>query len=374
MKIGIAAFFLNRTHSGGKEQVFFNLLRGFQALGKSRNIHIFAYEYSAGVIQSSIPDATFTFIPYKDIWGKKTLSDCVCNTFRLSRLLKEQHIGVLFFPHYNTGLKQFKIPTVVLPHDIQNIINADQSSLRERIIYGLQYYFDFKLRSKIIAISDYDRREIEYYYPQHKSKLTRIYNPIDTDFIPSTRKYHRKRPYICAINIAYVHKNTITLIKAFEKIMGLIEHNLLLVGRLNRDTEFLRNYVEKNHLGERVEFTGFLEDQELHRLLCQASLFVNPSLFEGFGMPAIEAAIRCIPVISSITGASPEVTRNLLNYYEPADDADRLAEKILEVLHTEPSPAKLEAIKCEYLANYAYTKISADYYEFLGELMNEDRG
>ncbi len=369
MKIGIEACFLNRTHSGGKEQVLFNLLKGFQALGKARHIHIFAYDYSADALKSLIPDATFTFIPYKPIFRKKALADSFFKTFKLGWLANQHEIGVLFFPHYNTGLRKLKIPTVVLPHDIQTISNADKFSLKDRIIYGLLYHFDFKLRTKIIAISDYDRKDIEKFYPHCKSKIERIYNPIDTDFISSPKKYPNAAPYICAINIAYGHKNTITLIKAFEKIMGEIEHNLVLIGRINRETEFLWTYVAEHNLGARVNFTGFLEDQEFNLILYHASLYVNPSLFEGFGMTTIEAAIRCVPVLSSTTGATLEVTRNLLNYYKPADDYDILAEKILEILQTTKSLTKLEAIKDKYLSCYAYTKISNTYFEFLEGLM-----
>jgi glycosyltransferase involved in cell wall biosynthesis len=369
MKIGIDASFLNRSHSGGKEQVLFNLLKGFQALGKARNIHIFAYNYSADVIKGLIPDATFTFIPYKNTSLKKTIADSLFKTFKLTRLVKQHEIDVLFFPHYNTGLKRFAIPTVVLPHDIQIISQAGRFGLKDRIVYGLQYYFDFKLRTRIIAISDYDYREIVKYYPRHQSKISRIYNPIDTDFSIPPGRYIDVAPYLCAINIAYVHKNTITLIKAFEKILPQIDHNLILIGRVNQETEFLQTYVREHNLGKRVTFTGFLNDQELNEVLYHASLYVNPSLFEGFGMTAIEAAIRCVPVISSMTGATPEVTRNLLNYYHPADDYELLAEKMLEILNTEQSLPKLEAIREEYLACYAYTKVSQSYYEFFEGLM-----
>ncbi len=369
MKIGIEAFFLNRSHSGGKEQVLFNLLKGFQALGKARHIHIFAYDYAADVVKGLIPDAAFTFIPYKNTFIKKTITDSVLKTFKLGRLAERHGIGVLFFPHFNTGLKKFKIPTVVLPHDIQVISNAGQFSLKDRFIYGLQYYFDFKLRTKIIAISDFDAGEIEKYYPRCRSKIKKIYNPVDTDFPAPGEKPAAAVPYICAINIAYTHKNTITLIKAFEKIMSKIPHNLVLIGRIKQETGFLKAYVNDRNLEDRVQFTGYLEQREFNRLLGHASLYVNPSLFEGFGLTAIEAAMRCVPVICSATGASPEVTRGLLNYYQPADDYGVLAEKMLEVLQAEQPLTKLKAIKEEYLACYAYTNISSIYFEFFEGLV-----
>jgi len=369
MKIGIDACFLNRTHSGGKEQVLFNLLKGFQTLGVARNIHIFAYDYSAAFITELIPDAACTLITYPCVFAKKTLSDSLFKTFKLNKLVSQQGIDLLFFPHYNTGFRKFDIPTVVLPHDIQSVSNARLFSMKDRIIYGLQYHFDFKLRTKIIAISDFDRQEIEKYYPQHQSKTIRIYNPIDTDFSPPPPKNKNTNPYICAVNIAYVHKNTITLIKAFEEIMDKIPHKLVLIGRIREETEFLRTYVRERNLGDRVVFTGLVSKEEFNVLLFQASLYVNPSLFEGFGMTAIEAAVRCVPVISSVSGASLEVTRALLNYYHPADDYKLLAEKMLELLRTEPARPQLEAISEEYSNCYSYIEISRRYYELFKGLV-----
>ena len=369
MKLGIEAFFLNTIHGGGKEQVLFNLLKGFQALGKARDIHVYAYDYSADMLKSLIPDATFTFIPYKNYFHKKMITDLYNKTFKLSSLVKQHGIDLLFFPQCNTGFKKFEIPTVVLPHDIQAISNPDRFSLKTRIINGLQYYWDFKLRTRIIAISDYDAWEIQKYYPRHQSKIKRIYNPIDTDFsVPDTNS-PVNQPYICAVNIAHVHKNTLTLIKAYEKIMGKIEHNLVLVGHVNHETRFLETYVKNKHLEERIQFTGFLSNEELNQVLFESALFVNPSLFEGFGMTAIEAAIRHVPVISSTTGASVEVTRSLLNYYEPADDYEVLAEKMLEILQTKPSESNLADIRSEYLRCYNYMIISKIYYELFEGMM-----
>lgn len=369
MKLGIDATFLQPAHSGGKEQVLFNLLKGFQALGKASNIHIFAYEYSVDRLKKLIPDAAFTFVPYKNVLGKKTIADSLFKTFKLGKLVKQHHIDVLFFPHYNTGLKKFNIPTVVLPHDIQIKSRASQFARRDQIIYGMQYYFDFKLRTKIIAISNYDRQELEKYYTRYKAKIKDINNPVDTDFAWPIDNSAPGSPYICAVNIAYVHKNTITLIKAFEKIMYKIDHNLLLIGRTTQETSFLQDYVKDHHLGERVIFMGFLDEQELNQVLGQASLYVNPSLFEGFGMTAIEAALRCVPVLSSMTGATLEVTRNLLNYYQPADDENILAAKMLAILKSKQSAVQLARIRNEYLTCYAYTHISNIYYKFFEGMM-----
>lgn len=373
MKLGIdATFLLNQQHSGGKQQVLFNLLKGFQHLGYAENVHIFAYSYAEDSLRQQIPSAVFHFSPYQKVFPNKTLNDYVFKTFKLNRMVKEYQIDVLLFPHYNTGLRKLTIPTVVIPHDIQVKSKPEEFSLKDRLLYGIQYHFDFKLRSKIVAISAYDQVEIEKYYPAYQSKVVRIYNPINTDIAPQTEIPGEKKPYICTLNIAYIHKNTITLIKAFQRIMHLIEHDLVLIGRLKPETEFLCKYIKDNKLENRVRLTGFVEENKMNELLCGSELFVNPSMFEGFGMTVVEAAIRRVPVISSKTGATMEVSRGLLHYYEPADDYIALAAKILKVLNNRDSLQQLDKIKNEFMECYDYIKISQDYIRFFEELYREN--
>lgn len=373
MNLGIdATFLLNQQHIGGKQQVLFNMLKGFQNLGYAENVHIFTYTYAEDLLKQQIPAAKFHLVSYPEIFSNKTLNDIYFKTFKLNRMVKENKINVLLFPHYNTGLRRFAVPTAVIPHDIQVKSKSEEFALKDRLFYGLQYHFDFKLRSKIIAISDYDQREIEKYYPAYKSKIVKIYNPIITDISPQAEKMKKKKPYICTVNIAYVHKNTITLIKAFQRIMHLIDHDLVLIGRLKPETEFLIKYIKDHKLENRVRMTGFIDEEELNEIVCRSDLFVNPSLFEGFGMTVIEAALRCVPIISSMTGATLEVTRNLLHYYQPADDYNILADKILEVLSNRDSLQHLENIRNVYMTCYDYIKICQDYITLFEEIYCEN--
>lgn len=184
------------------------------------------------------------------------------------------------------------------------------------------------------------------------------------------RKEIQTTPYICALNIQFHHKNIITLIKAFELIKDEIPHNLLLIGKVPERVKYLVDYVDKNHLNDRIHFTGFIDDEEMYYFLANCSLYVNPSLYEGFGMTAIEAMIFEVPVLVSKIPANYEVTQGLGYYYEPADDSHKLADAIKNCLENPPSQDELHSIKAQMNQTYNYKIIAQQYYDFFSSLMN----
>jgi glycosyltransferase involved in cell wall biosynthesis len=360
MRIGIDLTSFHRKHDGGKEQVLFNLLKGFNELGASKKICIFCYGYMIETIRQIIPDAEIVNVePAK--FPKKLIADYWVKTFRLPKLIEKHDISILFFPVSHTGLKRFPIPTVILPHDIQPISQRENYSVVERLKYQCIYHFDFLLRDHILSISNFDLTQLKIHYPQHTHKFKRIYNPITMK--PNADPPKRTQT-IMAINIQHIHKNIKTLIKAFSIIQDEIPHTLVLVGSENERTAHLSTCIAEEKLTERVQFTGFLSDEDLHRRLEESALYVNPSLFEGFGMTAIEAMILKVPVIVADTTASPEVTKGLCAYYSPVTDENVLAKKILANLQNPPDQATLHAISNQIESAYSHKKIAKEYLEF----------
>ena len=360
MKIGIDLTSFQKKHNGGKEQVLFNLLKGFNELGASKKICIFCYAYMIERIRQIIPDAEIVTIePSK--FSKKLIADYWVKTFRLPKIIERHGISILFFPVSHTGLRRFSIPTVVLPHDIQPISRRESYSVLESLKYQCIYHFDFLLRNHIISISNFDLAQLKTHYPQHTHKFKQIYNPIA---MKATVNRPKKVQEIIAINIQYPHKNIKTLIKAFSIIQDEIPHTLVLMGSKNKMTSHLLTCIIEEKVTERVQFTGFLSDKDLHQRLEESALYVNPSLFEGFGMTAVEAMILKVPVIVAATTASPEVTKGLCTYYSPATDEHVLAKSILNNLQDPPDQVTLQAISNQIETAYSYTKIAKDYLDF----------
>lgn len=365
-KIGFDATSLSGNHNGGKNQVCLNLLRGFAKNGLANRFVVFCFPGMKDVVTGLIPDATIVTVGPRKIW-KRTLTEIFVKTFILPGLLQKYQIGAFLFPACNTGLRRFTIPTAVIPNDIQSKSHKERFSWKSRMADGFFYHFDFRLRDRIVAISDFDSREIASVYPAYEKKIVRIYNPILADPFVSAEASKGEKPYISAVNIQFAHKNIITLIKAFEKIRDVVPHDLYLVGQVTAESEHLVTYVREHRLNDRIIFKGFVDNHALAEIIKGSALYVNPSLFEGFGMTCVEAMLAGVPVLASRVTAIPEVTMGLCDYYEPPEDADALAAAIRRILLGEEkkTPAQLEAASKKIYERYNYVKISRQYFDFL---------
>ena len=110
----------------------------------------------------------------------------------------------------------------------------------------------------------------------------------------------------------------------------------------------------------------------MQKLFRNARLYVNPTLYEGFGMTAIEAMIDQIPTLVSGIPTNYEVTQGLCSYYEPPEDEQALAEKMLECLSRPYTQKELLEISITIREAYRYDKISRDYFEHFSHLLKNN--
>ena len=148
-----------------------------------------------------------------------------------------------------------------------------------------------------------------------------------------------------------------------------ISYNLVLIGSVPKRVAFIKEYVKKHNLQNRIKFTGFISDDEVNKIFENCVLYVNPSLYEGFGMTAVEAMIKKLPILVSKIPAHYEVTMGLANYYEPAENEKALAEMLIWCLSNQPAEEQLEAISKKMVSKYDYVNISRQYYEFFKHIL-----
>ena len=102
------------------------------------------------------------------------------------------------------------------------------------------------------------------HYPNHRTKIVRKYNPLIFSYKHPKAKSLYQNPYLCAINIDASHKNTLTLIKAYQMISSRIEYDLVLVGRIDYKKSPLVSYVNDSQLQSRIHFTGYVPEDQLN--------------------------------------------------------------------------------------------------------------
>ncbi len=372
MKIALNYIYLSENHAGGKDQVGLNLLKGFHELGKTDDLIVICFDYSVNIIREIAPEIKIIPIKSAPVNNelKRMLQVCMTGTFTIPKIIRENGIDVIYHLSCNNGMKKLKTRSIVIPHDIKAVAHRDLGSVKipmyKYLLYRLMYWLDFKHADNIIAISDFDKSEILEYYGKYKQKVIRIYNPIVVNKLEKDKSNDEK--YIVALNLQFHHKNIITLIKAFELIKDQVEHKLVLIGSVPKRVSYLKEYVVDHHLEDYIKFTGFVDESTLNYKFANASLYVNPTLFEGFGMTAVEAIINEIPALLSDIPVNVEVTKGLCEYYGPAENEKILAERIVECLAQNYDEDELERMSSAMVEEYNYLNIAKQYLELFNKV------
>jgi glycosyltransferase involved in cell wall biosynthesis len=146
-------------------------------------------------------------------------------------------------------------------------------------------------------------------------------------------------PFVLTVSSALRHKNLDRLLQAFARLGGT-DARLVVVGHAGRDQEALRERAGALGIGDRVVFTGWVEDPDLEGFYAAADVFVYPTLMEGFGMPVLEAMRREVPVACSNLSALPEIAGDAAEFFDPYD-VESIAAALRTVLESPERRAEL---------------------------------
>lgn len=373
MKLLIDLSTFEKVHKGGKDEVAYNLLRGFSKLGYVQRIVCVARQELISNIHEIDPEYTVIPLERKHYRGRignifAPVTDALYG-LRLRKVVKKNGCDRVLFTNKLSPFVRQKVKTYLIPHDIQFLHRLDGNrklKIYTRII-ALYIRLSFRFCDNIIAISEFDKNEMIRFMPWSEKKIVRIYDPVRF----KTVKPEKERTSITSLNIQHDHKNTITLIKAFVRIAPDIKEKLVLVGRKNFQPAIekeINMLISESHLSDRIIFTGFVNEEKLTSIISHTRIFVNPSLFEGFGMAAVEMMESEVPTIVADNTAQAEVTMGLCRYYKPATDEIALSKEILEELYHPTEKQQLKMISESIRERYHYQRIAEEYWN---TIMNE---
>ena len=369
MRVGIEFCRFHKEHNGGKCQVAYNLLKGFYENGHGDDIVCFCHEDLREVILKIEPNANVVIV--HDFKGEKTI---IPNRRKVGKclgdLVKEQNIDVMLFTDKHAPIVKTKCKSILIAHDILVFIASKNKDIefhaRSVFMDKALLYIDFLLHDYIIAISDYDKNSMIKYIAK-TNKIKRIYNPI---VFPKYQNYQEKK-YITALNIQHPHKNIMTLIRAFNEVKDKMDYDLILVGKEPPNIQEIKEYIEHNNLQSRVTITGFMVEERIKDIISKTRIYINPSLFEGFGMTTVEMMGSKIPIICADNSAQKEVTCGKGRYYFPAQDAHALALAIQDELDMPTSVSLLDEYANLMKDKYDYRVIASEYWDFFSECIEE---
>jgi len=252
----------------------------------------------------------------------------VSEQFELVRKIPKE--TVLFWsPHYNIPVL-YRRKLLVTIHDAFHLAMPEYTGgLLKRVYAKLMFAAVVKKAKAILCVSRFTAVELTRLTGISAEKLSVILLGANESWY-HIKKLQRpeSKPYLLYVGNVKPHKNLSSLVAAFEMIADVIPHDLLIVGKkddlitADKDVEY-----RASGLGNRVRFTGLVEEELLQQYFVHADALVFPSLYEGFGLPPLEAMACGCPVIVSNSASLPEVCGDAVIYCNPEDPSD-IAEKI----------------------------------------------
>jgi glycosyltransferase involved in cell wall biosynthesis len=244
--------------------------------------------------------------------------------------LRRERPDVYHAPHYVLPLAVTS-PSVVTIHDCIHLMFPQYLPNRRAYLYARAMMWTAARRADaILTVSEASKRDILRFFNVRPEKVVVVHNAIDERFwIPPAEddvarvreRYQLEHGFVLYAGNIKPHKNLERVIDAFHEIRrGEFEElKLIIIGDEISKLPALRRAVHRHHLHKHVRFLGYVSDETLAILYRLAALFVFPSLYEGFGLPPLEAMASGTPVVTSNVSSLPEVTGDAAVLVDPYD-------------------------------------------------------
>jgi glycosyltransferase involved in cell wall biosynthesis len=253
-------------------------------------------------------------------------------------------LDILFVPaHTLPVLRKPGLKTVVTIHGVEYQFLPQYYQFPQKLYLNWSTRYAVNSATKIIAVSDFTKKELIKWLGAMEGKITVIHEGVDIyeyvnddiDIINSSvmARYGIKKPYILFTGVIQPRKNLVRLIQAFAKLKGSgpLPVQLVIVGRRGWMDEEVFEAARKSGVKDLIKFLGFVPQTDLLPIFRAASLYVQPSLTEGFGLPVLEAMAAGVPVAAAKAGALPEVVGEAGLLFEPTSIA-QIARSMKEIL------------------------------------------
>ena len=307
----------------------------------------------------------------------------------------DKEVDLMHFLHFNVPLF-YSRPFVVTIHDLILFkFPTRRASQLNSLLYRIKnagYRRTLKKSAdhsqKIITVSNFTKKDLEENFPQTKDKIKVIYEACEKDekklkldenssskrWQELAKKYGITTPYLLYVGGAYPHKNLENLLLAFRELKYdqknslLKDIKLLMVGGDDYFYQQIKSFATTNKVPA-VKFLGLVkEENDLDLLYENAELFVLPSIYEGFGLPPLEALSLGIPVAVSKSGSLPEILKDGAQYFNPYQPGD-IAQKIRNILLDKKLSEKILKKGRERLKDFSWGKTAQGTLKVYDEVM-----
>lgn len=349
MRIGINGYYLTTQHSG-IGQYSINLLRALAEIDQKNEYFVFIPQE----VELNLPSNFYLkVVPPFPFFPKTFFNRFFWEEYQLGKAVKDHRIEVFHGFYQSLPRWSEKIGAVVTIHDA-----IPWRFPFERKQFSYRWYSDLrkslvkKRANKIITVSETSKVDFAAIYGLKPETIEVTYESIDpvfwekptpTEISKFNTTYKINDDFVLYTGGLKRHKNLRMLIKSFAILVQEHEYkgNLYILGAVRKTmavspyiyykVDDLEKYAKLKRIGERVKFIGFVSRKDMSIFMYQAKAFISLSLYEGFGLPAIEAMTSGTPSVLSNLGAYPEIADGAALFVYPYGP-HRIAEALYQVL------------------------------------------
>jgi glycosyltransferase involved in cell wall biosynthesis len=347
--------FLNNSGLGNYART---LIKSIQNYYPENNYTLFTTRKSDNDFQKIVSTKKNIHIQEPQSFIDKKLS-AHWRSYGITELLNEKHIDVYhgLSNELPFNIKNFKGKKIVTIHDLIFLRHPKLYPFLDSKIYNKKFRHACDIADAIIAISEETKRDIEKYYFIPENKIQVIYQSCDELYYKEPTRGHIEEViekhqlpdnFLLYVGTIEERKNLLTIIKALKQIKDV---PLVIVGKKKNYFKTVMEYILSNKLENRVLFLEYVHNTDLRVIFKLATVFVFPSVLEGFGIPIIEALTSKTPVITTQGGCFPEAGGPSSIYINPADE-NELAEKVNFLLNSKSDREQMTEKGFEYAQKF----------------------
>jgi glycosyltransferase involved in cell wall biosynthesis len=332
LRVALDAHMVGEQETGNETYVL-NLICGLAATDTETPYVLYSPHPDALRVCGQLP-ANFT------ICRVRPAQDALRIAFGMPARVAHDRMDVLHVTYVAPPIVSSAVVATV--HDVSYLVYPQAFSRRDRLILGTQVPRTLRRAEAVITVSQHARREICGRYGTPEDKVHVVYQAISPVFRrldePSSERiraqYRIGGPYVLAVGNLQPRKNLPRLIRAYAKLRraGIYSGQLALVGKSAWRESDIYNEMRRLGLEQQIVLTGYVNEDDLVALYAGADLFVYPSLYEGFGLPPLEAMACGCPVVASNTSSLPEVVGDAALTADPTSD-ETLAAAMARLIH-----------------------------------------
>ncbi len=344
-----------------------NLLAKISQLDQKNNYYVLMQddEDLASAIKNN---KNFKIIKVKSQFFRKFILRCFLEHIYIPYLAIKYKITLIHSLHYSFPVLAFT-KKVVTVHDLTFFKFPESHTFIKRHYFRSFIYLAAFFADKIITDSNSTSMDFLQRFKINSQRIKTIYLGKDELFKPNLdeskieavkSKYNITKDYFLFLGTIEPRKNIKNLILAFDKLLK--ENNnyqLVIAGKKGWDYEGIFSLVEELHLGSKVIFTGFIDEKDKPYLICGAKIFIYPSIYEGFGIPVLEALACGVPTITSNISSLPEVAGNAAMLINPLN-MEELYSSIKKLLNDDGIYTQLRHHSIEQARKFSWEKTAQE--------------